>query len=342
MKVLRTSVLGGRIAVEAPAPAVLALVCLSCAVILLFLGSLMAGRIPLAAGDALSVLIGTPSDQAALVAGELRLPRALVGLMAGGLLALSGALLQGATRNPLADPALVGVSQGAGLAVVALTVLAPGGATWAMPAAFAGGLAVAAVILSLSSGQSIRFLLIGVGMAAFLAAMTTAILTYGGLSEAHAALAWLAGSVRASGWGDVRLLTWCSLAALPVAIAAMRPLAAMRLGDDLATTLGHRAGRARLALLLAAVAMAAGSVAVVGPIAFIGLLSPHIATRLAPAGPGLHLALSWITGALLTGGADLAGRTMAGPVQVPAGLVAALIGAPLFALLILRKHGSTP
>lgn len=342
MRVLRASALGGRVAVEAPAPAVLALLGLSCAVVLLFLGSLMAGRIPLAAGDALSVLVGTPTDRAALVAGEFRLPRALVGLMAGGLLALSGALLQGATRNPLADPALVGVSQGAGLAVVALTVLAPGGAAWTMPAAFAGGLAVAAVILSLSSGQSIRFLLIGVGMAAFLAAMTTAILTYGGLSEAHAALAWLAGSVRASGWGDVRLLAWCSLAALPVAVAASRPLAAMRLGDDLATTLGHRAGRARLALLLAAVAMAAGSVAVVGPIAFIGLLSPHISARLAPAGPGLHLALSWVTGALLTGGADLAGRTLAGPVQVPAGLVAALMGAPLFALLILRKHGSTP
>ncbi len=336
MNVLRLSGFNGRLAVEVSRPALVRLTGLLVATIVLLLVSLMAGRIALSAGDSLSVLIGTPSAQAALVAGELRLPRSLVGLLAGGLLALSGALLQGMTRNPLADPALVGVSQGAGLAVVVLTVLLPAASALIMPAAFLGGFAIAGATLWLSSGQPVRFLLIGIGMAAFLSAVTTAVLTFGGLSEAHSTLSWLAGSVRSARWSDVYILTACTIPALPIVVAAMRPLAAMRMGDDLATTLGHNVRHTRAALLFAAVAMAAASVATVGPIAFVGLLSPHIALRLAPMGQGVRMAMCWLVGALLTAGADLAGRTLAGPVQIPAGLVTALIGAPLFALFIIQ------
>ncbi|MEI4262642.1 FecCD family ABC transporter permease [Roseovarius sp. D0-M9] len=337
----RVSAFRGRVALALPVRGLAAM-----AVLLLTLATLMAssvafGTIDLDLTETMRALVGTSTGRAAMIAGELRLPRALTALMAGGLLAISGALLQGATRNPLADPALVGISQGAGLAVVAATILAPGlSEVWRMPAAFAGGVGTAGIILLLAerggAAEPLRFLLIGLGLAAFLAAATTALLTYGGLSDAHAALAWLSGSVRAAGWGDVRLLGMATLAALVICAASARPLAVLGIGDDLAATLGHRPARARAGLLIGAVALASASVAVVGPIAFVGLLAPHAATRLARCGPGMHLTLCWALGGALTCGADLVGRIAFDPVQIPAGLVSALIGAPLFALLMMR------
>lgn len=340
MKEWRVSAFRGRVAMVFPARALLALAALIAALLALLVASVAFGTLHLSLADVLSALSSNATDRVVLVAGDLRLPRALTALMSGGLLALSGMLLQGATRNPLADPALVGISQGAGLAVIAMTVLTPAlSDIWRAPAAFAGGLGTAGVILGLShqrtDAEPLRFLLIGLGLAAFLVAATTALLTYGGINDAHAALAWLSGSVRAAGWGEVRLLCAVTLIACLIVLAAARPLAALRLGDNLAATLGHRPKRARNGLLIAGVALASASVAVVGPIAFVGLLAPHAAMRLAWTGPGLHLALSWALGAALTCGADLAGRVVF-PVQIPAGLVTALLGAPLFALLMLR------
>ncbi|SDY64130.1 FecCD family ABC transporter permease [Citreimonas salinaria] len=343
MSVLRASGLGHRVAFEVPARGAAMLAGLASLIGALLLASLASGSADVGLGDALAALVGAASDRADLVATEFRLPRALTALMAGGLLALSGALLQGTTLNPLADPALVGVSQGAGLAVIVLAVLMPAAPdAWRALAAFFGGLSAAVVILSLtgmrSGGVQTRFLLTGIGLAAFLSAMTTALLTYGRISEAHEALGWLAGSVRSASWDEVWRSALATAAAFPICMLAARPLAALRLGDDLAASLGHRVIRARIALLLASVAFAAASVSVVGPVAFVGLLAPHAARRLAHAGPGLHLALTWAIGACLAAAADLVGRTAFGPVQIPAGLVTALVGAPCFALLMLRTH----
>lgn len=341
MREWRASAFSGQVALAFPARALLALAALTATLVALILASVAFGTIHLSLADALSAMSSNATERVALVAGDLRLPRALTALMAGGLLAMSGTLLQGATRNPLADPALVGISQGAGLAVVAMTVLTPAlSDMWRAPAAFAGGLGTAGVILGIShrgaDAEPLRFLLIGLGLAAFLGAATTALLTYGGISDAHAALAWLSGSVRAAGWDEVRLMGAVTLAACLIVLVAARPLAALRLGDDLAATLGHRPKRAKTGLLVGGVALASASVAVVGPIAFVGLIAPHAAGRLARSGPGLHLALSWALGAALTCGADLAGRVALAPLQTPAGLVAALLGAPLFALLMVR------
>ncbi|ETX30365.1 hypothetical protein RISW2_16140 [Roseivivax isoporae LMG 25204] len=335
-------------ALEVPARAATALALLCGLLLVLLLASLGTGSTAIGLGEALSALAGSASDRATLVATEFRLPRALTALMAGGLLAVSGALLQGTTRNPLADPALVGVSQGAGLAVIVLVVLVPAASdAWRAPAAFGGGLAVAGVILALSGGEArgaqVRFLLTGIGLAAFLAAATTAILTYGRITEAHEALGWLSGSVRAAAWDEVRRLVLATLAAALLCAMAARPLAALRLGEDVATGLGHRVARVRTGLLVASVALASASVAVAGPVTFVGLLAPHAARRIAPSGPGLHLALTWCVGAALVMGADLAGRAAFGTAHVPAGLVTALVGAPCFALLMLRtqrKDGS--
>ncbi|MFX0547170.1 FecCD family ABC transporter permease [Roseovarius sp. S1116L3] len=337
----RLSALGGRLALALPVGGTLLLMILLAGLTALITASVATGTVRLGLGEALGTVIGNGGERAAMIAGELRLPRALTSLMAGGLLAIAGTLLQGATRNPLADPALVGISQGAGLAVIGAAILAPELAdAWRLPAAFGGGVGTAGVILLLSErgggAEPLRFLLIGLGLAAFLAAATTALLTYGGISDAHAALAWLSGSVRAAGWDEVRLLALATLGAVAIILASARPLAALRLGDDLAATLGHRPARDRAMLLIGAVALASASVAVVGPIAFVGLLAPHAARLLTRGTPGLHLALAWAIGASLTTSADLAGRTAFDPVQIPSGLVTALVGAPLFAFLMLR------
>ncbi|WP_112312613.1 FecCD family ABC transporter permease [Pseudogemmobacter bohemicus] len=351
MRQVRLSAFGGRLALEPSCPGLIALALMILALAALLVASVVLGSDGPSPRAALAALFGSGDAQALLVTGEFRLPRALVALLAGGLLGLAGALTQGATRNPLADPALLGISQGAALTVIALAVLAPGlggnwGDSWRPAAAFAGGLGIAGLILALSIERDgagpVRLLLIGIGVAAFLGAMTTALLTYGGVNEAHSALAWIAGSVRNAGWSAVWLLAWLTPLAGLIALLAVRPLAVLRLGDELATTLGHRAGQSRMALMAGAAALAAASVSVVGPIAFTGLVAPHLAARLAPAGPGLHLALSWAAGAGLTGLADLAGRTLFAPAQVPAGLVTALAGAPLMAFLMIRSFGRKP
>ncbi|WP_370162760.1 FecCD family ABC transporter permease [Limimaricola soesokkakensis] len=306
--------------------------------------SLMAGSYPLGATEVAATLAGrAPSDMAQTVVWQFRFPRTLAALAAGALLALSGATLQNVTRNPLADPSLVGVSQGAGLAVVAAMV------AWSeLPQAmrpvlaFCGALAVAALIQGIamrrSGGATMRFILTGIGVAAFVSALTSAFLTYGQIDRALSALGWLAGSVHAAGWGEVAVLGGALLCLAPALAVASRPMAAMRMGPEMAVGLGLRVGRTRMALITLSVALAAAAVAMVGPIGFVGLVASHLAHRLARCGVGLHLALSAATGALLVGAADLAGRLAFAPVQIPAGLVTALIGVPLFVWLLLRTQ----
>ncbi|MEM7444589.1 MAG: iron ABC transporter permease [Pseudomonadota bacterium] len=304
--------------------------------------SVLSGSFDLTLGDVWQTLIATPpSETAETIVWEFRLPRTFAGILAGSLLALSGAALQTVTRNALADPSLVGVSQGASFAVVSLTLLLPASAlelrAWF---AFAGGLAVAAVILSLSRQRSdtstIRFILIGIGIAAFLSACTEALLTYGDIDRAVAALGWLAGGVHAAGWGEVRMLAIWMVCLTPLLLLASRGMSALRMGAEIATGLGVRVRPLRTALIFMAVAMAAVATAAVGPLAFVGLVAPHVARRLSRAGVGLHLLLSASVGALLVSGADLLGRTIVAPVQIPAGLVTAVVGVPVFVWLLLR------
>lgn len=332
---------GGRIALALPVRALGALALLGAVLATTGALSLLTGSYGLSAADVLAALRGTlPEAMAGTVVWEFRLPRLLVAALAGALLAVSGALLQGVTRNPLADPSLVGVSQGASLAVVALVMLAPGAGEGLRPlAAFGGALAVAALIQGMAGNRAgLRFVLTGIGVAAFVSAVTSALLTYGRIEEAMAALGWLAGSVHAAGWGEVRSLALAAALLLPALVWAARPLGALRMGPEVATGLGLAVGPARLGLLALSVASAAVAVAAVGPLGFVGLVAPHMARGLARSGPGLHLALSAAAGALLVAGADLLGRAAFAPVQIPAGLVTALLGAPLLVALLLRAQ----
>ncbi|EAR51271.1 iron(III) dicitrate transport system permease protein [Oceanicola granulosus HTCC2516] len=322
--------------------AVLGLLLGLCCVLLIV--SLMAGSYPLGALDVVATLTGRPpSEMAQTVVWQFRFPRTLAALAAGALLALSGAALQNVTRNPLADPSLVGVSQGAGLAVVAAIVVWPDLPQALRPLlAFGGALAVAALIQGIAmrrtGGATMRFILTGIGIAAFISALTSAFLTYGQIDRAVSALGWLAGSVHAAGWSEAGMLAGTLLCLVPALFAASRPMAAMRMGQDVAVGLGLKVGRTRAALITLSVALAASAVAMVGPLGFVGLVAPHIAHRLARSGVGLHLALSAAAGAALVGAADLVGRVAFAPVQIPAGLVTAILGVPIFVWLILRTQ----
>jgi iron complex transport system permease protein len=201
---------------------------------------------------------------------------------------------------------------------------------------------VAAIILTIASsrrgGETLRFILTGIGVAALISSFTSALLTYGDIDRAMAALGWLAGSVHTVGWDEVTWLAVTALAAIPVLLAAARPLAAIRFGEEVATSLGIHVKRARWALIALAVGLAATSVAAVGPMGFVGLVAPHLARRLAHCGVGLHLVLTTLTGALMVGLADFVGRAAFAPIQIPAGLLTAIIGVPVFVALILRTQ----
>ena len=287
-------------------------------------------------------LLGPPDPLGAIVLTEFRLPRLLLALGCGAGLALSGALLQGLTRNPLADPGLLGVSQGAALAVVALFVLTPA-APYALrlPVAFGGALLTAGAVQALGTGGALRLILSGIGLSALLAALISALLTHGGLREAETALAWLAGSLNTATLTDAALMALVLVALSPLCATLAPALGVLRMGAEVAQSLGLPLRRSHRLILLAAVLSAAAPAALVGPVGFIGLVGPHLAARLGRTrpSPGLHLILSAMAGALLLAIADLAGRSL-GAAQIPAGLVTAILGAPVFLWLLIRRPAS--
>ncbi len=333
-----------RIALRLPLRALLALVLLSLAVLLVASISLATGSYGVALGDVWETLRGMSISRVIdNVVWEFRFPRTLVAILAGAMMALSGAALQNATRNSLADPSLVGVSQGAALAVVTMTVIFPGQSAALRPwAAFAGSILVALAIRSLSQtrqgGSAIRFILMGIGLSAFISAITSALLTYGQLDRAMAALAWLAGSINAASWADVWTLTLWSAVLLPLLLAMSRSMSALRFGDATAVGLGAPLVLTRNIQLAVAVGFAAIATSVVGPLGFVGLIAPHAARRIAPAGIGLHLLLTALVGGFLVLSADLIGRAAFAPIQIPAGLLTALIGVPVFVVLLIRSR----
>lgn len=342
-KIWILSALNGRIVLLAPVSTLILAMLLGALLLAVLLISLMNGSYPLTALQVAQTLLGEPaSSSAEMVIWSFRFPRALVAMLVGAFLALSGAILQNITRNPLADPSLVGVSQGAGLAVVVLIVVMPDIAAYYRPmVAFAGGLGVALLIQWMSNNKpndnAMRFILTGIGVAAFISALTAAILTYGDLNRALTALGWLAGSIHSSSWSEVIYLSTLAVLLLPILFWATRPLSALRMGVELAVSLGVNVRQSLASLLILSVLLAAAAVAAVGPLGFVGLIAPHVSKRLTHSGVGMHLLITAMVGALLVSLADFIGRTAFAPTQIPAGLVSAMIGVPIFVALILRR-----
>lgn len=336
-----------RIALRLPVRALVALALLTLVLIATCCVSLATGTYGVGLNEVIETLRGISISRAIdNVVWEFRFPRTLAAALVGAMMALSGAALQNTTRNGLADPSLVGVSQGAALAVVSLTVIFPDISGAFRPwAAFAGAILVALAIQGLShtrqGGSAIRFILMGIGLSTFISSITSALMTYGDIDRAMAALSWLAGSINAASWSDVWTLSlWCAVL-LPALLAISRSSSATRMGEATAVSLGVRVGLIRNLQLAVAVALAAIATSVVGPLGFVGLIAPHAARRIAPAGIGLHMLITAMVGAVLVSLADLIGRAAFTPIQLPAGLLTALIGVPLFIVLLIRSRPAT-
>jgi ferric hydroxamate transport system permease protein len=304
---------------------------------LLMAAGLMLGGLRIHAKELWQLLIGSGSDMHHNIILNLRLPRMLVAAVAGAALAVSGLLLQGVVRNPLADPSLIGITSGAGIGGLLSLLLWPDLPIYWLPlAAFAGAVACAAIVFLFSAKgglQPAMLALIGLAVSAMGSAAIQLLVIKAEL-RAAVALAWIAGSTYARGWSDLlRLLPW-PLLLLPIAWLQARRLDILALGDDSAAGVGLPITRSRLWLALMGVALAAAAVSTVGTVGFVGLLAPHAARLLVGHQHRKLLVVSALLGAILLALADLVGRTVFAPKEIPSGLVVSVIGAFYFLWLM--------
>lgn len=292
--------------------------------------------------DVVQALLGRGERGAVLVVREFRLPRVLVGLLVGAAFGLAGALTSSVVRNPLATPDVLGVTAGAGAAAVAVLVL-----DLPVPlyvAALLGGAGVALLVGALSWRTGFdgpRMVLVGIALTAGATAVTSYLLVRGDITDAQRALVWLTGTLNGRGYEHVRPVGLAVAVLLPLALVLGRSLGTLRLGNDLARGLGTRVDAARVELIVVGVALAAVATASAGPVAFVGLVAPQIAVRLART-PGPPLAASAAVGALLVVTADLLARqglalVGAGSTELPVGAVTAVLGAPVLLVLLHRS-----
>jgi len=286
--------------------------------------------------------LDTGNPDHSFVIQNLRLPRTLVAFMVGMALAISGTIFQGLTRNPLADPGIIGINAGASLAAVTVIVLFPSAPIYTLPlSAFAGALLMAILIYSLAwnNGSSpILLILMGVGLSAIASAITSLMITFGEIYDVSNALVWLAGSVYGRTWEQVfSLLPWL-IVFVPMALTLARHLNALNLGDDVAKSLGSQVEWQRGLLVLVGVALAGAGVATAGNIGFIGLIAPHLGRQLVGATHEGLIPTSALLGGVIVVMADLLGRTLFAPIELPCGIVTAAIGAPYFLYLLIRNR----
>lgn len=322
----------------------LMLLSLAVVIVVAMVMNLNRGEYPISPSDIVKTIlsIDTGNPDYTFVIYNLRLPRTLVAFMVGVALAISGTIFQGLTRNPLADPAFIGINSGASLAAVAIIVLFPSAPISALPlSAFAGALFMAALIYSLAwnKGSSpLLFILLGVGLSAIADAFTTLLITFGEISDVSDALVWLAGSVYGRTWEQVfSLLPWLIIV-VPMTLILARHLNALNLGDDVARGLGSRVEWQRGLFVLIGVVLVGASVTTAGNIKFVGLIAPHLGRQLVgPNHEGL-IPISALLGGMLVVAADLLGRTLFAPIEIPCGVVTAAIGAPYFLFLLISNR----
>ncbi len=279
------------------------------------------------------------TDWTSMAVWNFRVPRVLITFVVGAMLAISGVLLQGVLRNPLADASVLGITSMAGAGAMILLVLFPDfPVTW-MPIGAVFGALIAMGIIFVTSWktgfQPILVALIGISVSAFGSALIQILVVKSQLVVA-AALVWLSGSTYAKGWDDLYLALILFILFVPPAVYFTRSLNSLAFGDEIATSHGLKVSKTRAWALVTGVALAASAVSLVGTIGFIGLLAPHIARRLVGYFHLPLMVISAMIGGLLLNLADFIGRVIIAPKEIPSGLVVALIGAP-YLLYLLKK-----
>jgi iron complex transport system permease protein len=310
------------------------------ALLALLVVSLGSGELAISPPDVVRALLGGGDHATRFVTWDLRLPRALTAALVGAALGASGAIFQSVTRNPLGSPDVLGFLQGASVGAVLEIVLLDGGAAAVAVAAALGGTVAAIVVYGLAyregGARDYRLILVGIGIAAMLVAVTHYLLSRTTLEEASAAQVWLVGSLDGRGWDDVVPAAVALAALLPAALALGRALRALELGDDAATALGAAPERVRVAAMAVGVGLCAIGTAAAGPIVFIALAAPQITRRLTRAsGPGIGCAA--LGGATLLVGADLLGRLVFPARELPVGIVTGVLGGVYLVALLARE-----
>lgn len=314
------------------------------ALAVLLVASLALGSRLLAPGDVVAALF-SDNGQAHTIVVDQRIPRTVLGLLVGVALGLSGALMQGMTRNPLADPGLLGVSAGASFAIVLGAILLPGaGGSSLIWVSFAGASIVTVMVYLIGTaggrGRSpVALLLAGVAVGAVLAGVSSMLELFN-TRAFLAARTWSAGSLEYTDWPTIRMVVPFLVAGVLIAAFAARGLNAMALGDDLAAALGVRPWVVRTLVIVAVTVLCGTATAAVGLVWFVGMMVPHVARWITGPDQRRILAYSAVLGAILMVGADVIGRVVVIPDEMPAGIVTALVGAPVLIYLVRRQGAS--
>ncbi|MGA5200867.1 FecCD family ABC transporter permease [Streptomyces variegatus] len=318
---------------------------LAAAAFLVFCVSIGVGDFPIGLPQVIRTLLGRGEQVDEFVIMDLRMPRALAGLVVGIALGVSGAITQSIARNPLASPDVLGITAGAS-AVAVFLVTVSGGAAAAVAdtvglsaAALAGGLTTGLLVYFLAWRRGIdgfRLILIGISVSAVMEALTTWLLVTADIRDVAQAQAWLVGSLDDRSWGEVEVALWGTLALLVVVAAVAFQFKPMHFGDEVAAGLGVRYTAVRAVLLLCAVLLAGVAVSAAGPVPFVALVAPQVAMRLARC-PTPPMVASGLVGALLLIGSDLVARAVL-PVSLPVGVVTAAIGGPFLVYLLVRAN----
>ena len=309
------------------------------ALLLLFGAELSFGPAGFTWTETLSAVFAPDSSGAAYVLWELRLPRALIACMAGAALAVSGAVLQGLFRNPLADPGLLGVSAGSALgAVVSIVLLGSGSFAVLALGSVAGAATVLLVLLSLSvmTADNSRVLLAGIALNATIAALIAVLSVVASEAELRSATFWMLGSTSRAEWQGVLVLAVLLPACLAALVLDVRKLDILAVGESAAWQLGVDVSKLRFRLLLITALLTAAVVSLCGVIGFVGLIVPHLTRLLGGVNHNYVLPGSALMGAALMIIADLMARTIIQPAELPIGLITSAIGSPFFLWLIFK------
>lgn len=316
-------------------------------VVLVFLGAALAALVLSMAFGSADITIAkiwhtlwspTLQDTQDMVIWNIRFPRNIVAALVGANLAVAGAILQAVMKNPLADPQIVGVSSGAGLAGVIILILFPSWEYLVPMVAFVGALAAALMVYALAWRNGIRptrIILAGVAVAAFLGSGISALLVFYG-DRVQGALLWMVGGLSARSWPQVYVLAPYTVIGLILAFLGSRRLTILSLGDETAKGLGLPVEQTRFMMTAVAAFLAASAVSVAGLIGFVGLVIPHIARMIIGTEYRFLLPGSACLGAAVLVVSDTLGRVLFSPVEVPVGIIMAFFGAPFFLWLLRR------
>ena len=279
-----------------------------------------------------------PDDKNYFTLMEYRLPRAVLAILLGGALAISGVLVQSVVRNPLASPDILGINNAAGLVAVSVLMFLPNLAFYWMPIfAFLGGV-LSFVILWIVCGfnfRPIKMAIIGVALSALWAAISHYLMLTNPV-EINTAMLWLTGSLWGRSWSYLNVVLPWLIVLLPLPFIFCRDLDTLGLGENKASTLGVTVNKVQISVLVLAVALSTTAVAICGPIAFLGLVAPHLARRLVGGRHRTLLPAALIIGALLLQLSDILAWVIDPPSELPAGILTAIIGAPYFFYLLMR------